>query len=54
MKYPANTDKKNLANERKSKRYNQKSAFYGAVWSDDCTALFNSTKKNVNKFVYLD
>ena len=38
---------------RESKRYNQKSTFYSAVWSDDCTALFVSTKKGVNKFVYI-
>ena len=32
-----------LAFERESKRYNQKTANNGAVWSNDCTALFYST-----------
>lgn len=43
VKHFTNSDKEKLAFERESKRYNQKSAFYGAVWSNDCTALFYST-----------
>ena len=43
VKHFTNSDKEKLAFERESKRYNQKSAFYSAVWSNDCTALFCST-----------
>ncbi len=43
MKYPANTDKKNLVFERKNKSKKQNSTFLSAVWSDDRAALFFST-----------
>ena len=43
VKHFTNSDKEKLAFERESKRYNQKSAFYGAVWSNDCTVLLCST-----------
>jgi len=43
VKHFTNSDKEKLAFERESKRYNQKTANNGAVWSNDCAALFYST-----------
>jgi hypothetical protein len=43
VKHFTNSDKEKLAFERESKRYNQKTANNGAVWSNDCAALLCST-----------
>ena len=45
MKKLTNSDKEILAFKRESKRYNQKSAFYGAVWSNDCTTISSKAKQ---------